>query len=63
VVDSIWSLILVNGGFNLAFAVWILNAYFASIPRELEEAAFIAAWKEFMAVLTCGRRREPAGDR
>ncbi|RVX47065.1 multiple sugar transport system permease protein [Nonomuraea polychroma] len=40
-VDSVWSLILVNGGFNLAFAVWILNAYFASIPRELEEAAFI----------------------
>jgi multiple sugar transport system permease protein len=40
-VDSTWSLILVNGGFNLAFAVWILNAYFASIPRELEEAAFI----------------------
>ncbi|KAB8188881.1 ABC transporter permease subunit [Nonomuraea phyllanthi] len=40
-VDSVWSLILVNAGFNLAFAVWILNAYFASIPRELEEAAFI----------------------
>lgn len=40
-VDSTWSLILVNGGFNLAFAVWILNAYFSSIPRELEEAAFI----------------------
>ncbi|MFI6395668.1 carbohydrate ABC transporter permease [Nonomuraea sp. NPDC050547] len=40
-VDSVWSLILVNGGFNLAFAVWILNAYFSSIPRELEEAAFI----------------------
>ncbi|GAA5073818.1 multiple sugar transport system permease protein [Thermocatellispora tengchongensis] len=40
-VDSVWSLILVNAGFNLAFAVWILNAYFASIPRELEEAAFM----------------------
>ncbi|GAA4095205.1 carbohydrate ABC transporter permease [Nonomuraea soli] len=40
-VDSVISLILVNGGFNLAFAVWILNAYFSSIPRELEEAAFI----------------------
>ncbi|GIH93319.1 carbohydrate ABC transporter permease [Planobispora siamensis] len=40
-VDSIWSLILVNSGFNLAFAVWILHAYFSSIPRELEEAAFI----------------------
>lgn len=38
-VDSVWSLILVNSGFNLAFAVWILHAYFAAIPRELEEAA------------------------
>ena len=35
------SLILVNGGFNLAFSVWILNAYFSSIPVELEEAAMI----------------------
>jgi multiple sugar transport system permease protein len=35
------SLILVNAGFNLAFAVWILNAYFSSIPVELEEASMI----------------------
>jgi multiple sugar transport system permease protein len=35
------SLILVNAGFNMAFAVWIMNAYFASIPIELEEAAMI----------------------
>ena len=35
------SLILVNAGFNLAFAVWILTAYFSSIPVELEEAAMI----------------------
>jgi multiple sugar transport system permease protein len=35
------SLILVNAGFNLAFAVWILNAYFGSIPVELEEASMI----------------------
>ena len=35
------SLILVNAGFNLAFAVWILNAYFAAIPAELEEASMI----------------------
>ena len=35
------SLILVNAGFNLAFAIWILNAYFGSIPIELEEAAMI----------------------
>src|SRR6185312_7619804 len=35
------SLILVNAGFNLAFAVWILTAYFAAIPAELEEASMI----------------------
>ena len=40
-LDSVWALILVNAGFNLAFATWILNAYFASIPRELEEAALV----------------------
>ena len=32
-------LVLTNAGFNLAFAVWILRAFFASIPREIEEAA------------------------
>ena len=35
------SLILVNAGFNLAFAIWILNAYFTSIPVELEEASML----------------------
>jgi multiple sugar transport system permease protein len=40
-INSVWSLILVNAGFNLAFAIWILNAYFSSIPQELEEAALV----------------------
>ncbi|HEY2166677.1 MAG TPA: carbohydrate ABC transporter permease [Jatrophihabitantaceae bacterium] len=39
--SPLFSLILVNAGFNLAFAVWILNAYFSSIPLELEEAAMV----------------------
>jgi multiple sugar transport system permease protein len=39
--SPILSLILVNAGFNMAFAVWILNAYFSSIPVELEEAAMV----------------------
>jgi multiple sugar transport system permease protein len=39
--DPVWSLILVNAGFNLAFAVWILNAYIGSIPADLEEAAMV----------------------
>lgn len=40
-IDSVLALILVNAGFNLAFAIWILNAYVSAIPAELEEAAFI----------------------
>jgi multiple sugar transport system permease protein len=40
-IDTVWALILVNAGFNMAFAVWILNAYFSSIPKELEEAAMV----------------------
>jgi multiple sugar transport system permease protein len=40
-IDTVWALILVNAGFNLAFAVWILNAYFSSIPVEIEEAAMV----------------------
>jgi multiple sugar transport system permease protein len=40
-IDTVSSLILVNAGFNMAFAVWILNAYVSAIPNELEEAAFI----------------------
>ena len=35
------SLIIINAGFNLAFAVWILNAFFSSIPVELEEASMV----------------------
>jgi len=40
-LNSVWALILVNAGFNMAFAIWILNAYFSSIPKELEEAAMV----------------------
>ncbi|MCB8881021.1 carbohydrate ABC transporter permease [Acidisoma cellulosilytica] len=40
-LDSVYALILVNAGFNMAFAVWILNAYVTGIPVELEEAAAI----------------------
>jgi multiple sugar transport system permease protein len=47
-VNTYASLILTNAAFNLAFAVWILRAFFASIPREIEEAA---------AVDGCGRLR------
>ncbi|MFD8322826.1 carbohydrate ABC transporter permease [Kitasatospora purpeofusca] len=40
-LNSVWTLILCNAAFNLAFAIWILTAYFASIPVALEESAMI----------------------
>ncbi|HEY3872399.1 MAG TPA: carbohydrate ABC transporter permease [Actinocrinis sp.] len=40
-INSDGALILVNAGFNMAFAIWILNAYFGAIPKELEEAALV----------------------
>lgn len=40
-LNSVWTLILCNAAFNLAFAVWILSAYIGSIPAELEEAAMV----------------------
>jgi multiple sugar transport system permease protein len=35
------ALILTNAAFNLAFTVWILNAFFRSIPQEIEQAAMV----------------------
>jgi multiple sugar transport system permease protein len=49
-LNTVWSLILVNAGFNMAFAVWILTAYFGSIPKELEEAAMVDGYTRFGAL-------------
>ncbi len=38
-IDSLWSVILTMAGFSVAFAVWMLQSYFATIPRDVEEAA------------------------
>ena len=50
-INPVWSLILVNAGFNLAFAIWILNAYIGSIPQELEEAAMVDGHSRLGALL------------
>ena len=47
-VNTYTALIVTNAAFNLAFAIWILRAFFASIPREIEEAAEVDG---------CGRLR------
>ena len=50
-LPTIVSLILINAGFNLAFSVWILNAFFSSIPVELEEAAMVDGLSRFGALM------------
>lgn len=40
-VDALSSLVLAYAAFNLAFSVWMLQSYFRTIPRDVEEAAWI----------------------
>jgi multiple sugar transport system permease protein len=40
-IDNVSAVALVYGAFNVAFSVWMLQSYFAAIPRDLEEAAWI----------------------
>jgi len=51
-INTYWSIILINSAFNLAFAIWILNGYFASIPKDIEEAAMIDGLGRLRAMLT-----------
>src|SRR5690625_2566966 len=39
--DTWLAMILVNAAFNMAFATWIMHSFFASIPKEVDEAAQI----------------------
>ncbi|MGI5225986.1 carbohydrate ABC transporter permease [Actinoallomurus sp. CA-142502] len=48
--DTLLALILVNAAFNLPFCVWILHGYFSSIPKALEEAAYIDGAGRFTAL-------------
>ncbi|MDJ1133611.1 carbohydrate ABC transporter permease [Streptomyces iconiensis] len=50
-LNSVWTLIICNSAFNLAFAVWILTAYISSIPKELEEAAMVDGTSRFGAMV------------
>ena len=40
-VDSVNSVVIVYGAFAVAFSVWMLQNYFDTIPRDLEEAAWL----------------------
>ena len=50
-VDTRTGVVLIYAAFNVAFAVWMLASYFATIPRDLEEAAWIDGCTRAGAVL------------
>jgi multiple sugar transport system permease protein len=50
-IDSLNAVMLVYVGFNIAFSVWMLQSYFATIPRDLEEAAWIEGASAFRTLL------------
>lgn len=52
-LGSTWGLIVAYLTFNLPFAIWIMNAFFAELPRSLEEAAMVdgaSRWTSFTRI-------------
>jgi multiple sugar transport system permease protein len=49
-LNSIWGLMLVYPTLTVPFCTWIMIGYFASIPKELDEAALIdgATWPQML---------------
>lgn len=50
-VNEYWAIIVTDAAFNLAFAIWIMNGYFATIPEEVEEAAMLDGLGRFRTLL------------
>jgi len=49
-VDNLNSLVLTYAAFNMAFTIWMLQSYFNTIPRELEEAAWMDGANHFISL-------------
>jgi len=49
--DTIWSLVLVYPSITVPFSIWLLMAFFKSIPRELEDAAMVDGLTRFGAFI------------
>jgi len=47
--DSLWSIIVVYPTFTIPFSIWLLMAFFKSIPRDLEDAAMVDGLTRFQA--------------
>lgn len=52
-IDNLNTLVVLYVAFNIAFSVWMLQSYFATIPRDLEEAAWMEGagrWRTLVSV-------------
>ena len=49
-VDKHISVIVAYAAFNIAFAVWMMSSYFATIPHDLEESAWLEGCGRIRAV-------------
>ncbi|MEU9887410.1 carbohydrate ABC transporter permease [Sphaerisporangium sp. NPDC051017] len=59
--DQLVGLIIVNVGFTLPFAIWMLRTFVAAVPKELEEAAaidgagrFVTFWRVLFPLVAPG---------
>lgn len=52
VVDSLSFLAVIYAAFNVAFCVWMLQSYFETIPKDLEESAWIEGAGRMRSLLT-----------
>jgi ABC-type glycerol-3-phosphate transport system permease component len=60
-VDSLVGLIIAYTAFNLPFNIWLLQGFFADVPREIEDAAvadgcspFDVFWRIMLPIITPG---------
>jgi multiple sugar transport system permease protein len=49
-VDTIWGLSFIHAVFELPFVVWILMSFFATVPRDLTDAALVDGTSEIGAL-------------
>ncbi|WP_164730495.1 carbohydrate ABC transporter permease [Pelagibacterium montanilacus] len=51
-LDNVNSVVFVYAAFAVAFSVWMLQSYFSTIPKDLEEAAWIEGASPWQALVT-----------
>jgi multiple sugar transport system permease protein len=51
-IDSLSYVTLIYAAFNITFAVWMMQSYFETVPRDLEEAAWLEGVSRMRAALT-----------